>query len=64
MRTITWTLIAVSFASQVALLVLQFSNLIEWEWVWVVSPIWILCVIGFIGIVGAGFLEMVSGKGA
>jgi len=36
----------------VAFIVLKLCKVIDWSWVWVVSPIWISALIGLIFIVG------------
>jgi len=36
----------------VAFIVLKLCKVIDWSWIWVVSPIWISALIGLIFIVG------------
>lgn len=35
---------------QIAFIVLKIMDYLEWSWLWVLSPIWISCVLGAIGL--------------
>ena len=46
----------------IAFIVLKLTNVIDWAWVWIVSPIWISVAIGILSFVIIFFCEAFKRK--
>lgn len=41
---------------------LKLTNVIAWEWVWVLAPLWISFIIGAVFLIGVGIVAWVSSR--
>lgn len=47
-------------ALQIAFIVLKLCKVINWSWLWVLSPLWISTILGIIFIIIIGILLIIS----
>ena len=51
-NTIKYLIAVIIFCAQIILCVLKYAEVINWPWIWVVSPFWIPLALSFVAIIG------------
>lgn len=57
---VTYTGIGFSGLLAIVFIVLKLANIINWSWIWVLSPIWISWIIGIVIIIIAVIIALNS----